>query len=265
MIISPIKPNIPYITTGQMYNRKTNSFPKTCPVDNVNFAGKPNNNVTKKIIIIIGAPNSGKGIVSKALSEHLGLPCINCGDIIRNRTKQNKNFGGIIEKFAEKLGSKPKYTELLKFFMYGFIKKCLKLPPYRNGAVIEGFPRSIEEADMLKDILCKERNLELKIVHLDVDKPLLYERSAKRFVCDECNKTYSLESITGLTKCECGGNIVKRADDTPEILDKRIHKYETETLPLIDYYGDKVVSIPVRNNKTSSNEILGKIISAISE
>jgi len=265
MLILPIKINNQYIKAEPYYPQKNYNFLKTYPNDSVTFSSKFNNTSARKVIILIGAPNSGKGTVARALSKHLSIPYIGGGDIVRKEIKKGYNFSNIINQFMEYLGSTPKYTQLVKCFVCNSIKEKLKLPAYKNGVIIEGFPRSIEEAKMLKNILDAEDNIELKIVHLDVPTPLLYKRSANRFICKECNKTYSLKNIEELPKCECGGTIIKRNDDTPEILGRRIQKYETETLPLINYYGDKVVNILVKDDSTALNESLEKIISKIFE
>lgn len=263
MFISPIKINNPFININP--SRNHSNFLKSYPNDSVSFSGKINNDAPRKIIILIGAPNSGKGTMARALSEHFSLPYISGGDIIRNKTKKSKNFNNIAKKFAENLGTEPKYTQLIKYFICDSIKEKLKLPEYKKGVIIEGFPRSLEEAKMLKNILDSENGIELKIVHLDVKTPILYKRSASRLICKDCNKSYSIENIKDLHKCECGGDLIKREDDTREILSRRLKKYETETLPLLDYYGDKIIKIPVTDENITSKETFEKIISTFSE
>ena len=239
--------------------------PYTYPIDRVSFSSKINTDTCKKIIILIGAPNSGKGTTARALSEHFSIPYIGAGDIIREEKKKGNKFNEIAKQLIEKSGIIPKFTQIAKIFMYKTIKEKIELPAYKKGFVLEGFPRSIEEANMLKSILDREKNTALKIIHLDVNTPILYERSACRYICSECNRTYTFKDIIKLPKCECGGTITKREDDTPEILNKRLKKYKTETLPVIDYYGENVIKIKVKDSHITSNDVINKIISKISD
>ncbi len=265
MKIFPINIYNPNLQTNRSKSYNNYKVSHCYPTDKITFNGKINNEIEKKIIIIIGAPNSGKGTLARSLSDYFSIPTIGTGDIIRDEIKKGNKFNDIARQFMENIGTVPKFTQLIKTFLANTIKQRLKLPAYKNGFVLEGYPRTLEEAEELKTILNTEKNVELKVVHLDVNTPLLFERSANRFICKDCHRTYSFKNHKNLPKCECGGTLIKRHDDTPEILERRIKKYETETLPVVNYYRDKAVKITVKNATTKADDVLEEILSKISK
>ena len=265
MKVFPINLNNSNLETNQLKSYNNYKVLHHYPTDRITFSSNINSESVKKIIIIIGAPNSGKGTLARSLSDYFSIPTIGAGDILREEIKKGNKFGEIARQFMKNIGNVPKFTQLIKVFMGNTIKEKLKLPAYKNGFVLEGFPRTLEEAEMLKTILDAEKNIELKIVHLDVNTPLLFERCANRFMCKDCHRTYSFINPKDLPKCKCGGTLIKRDDDTPEILERRIKKYETETLPVVDYYRDKAVKITIKNANTGANKVLEKVLSKISE
>lgn len=230
----------------------------------ITFTARVDSEQAKKIIILLGAPNSGKGTTARGLSERLSIPYVGGSDILKEQAKNPVSFNIIANQLMETLGQVPKYAQIAKVLICKVIKERLNLPAYKKGFILEGFPRSIEEADMLNNILKNEDNLEIKVVNLDVDIPILYKRSANRFVCKDCNKSYSfLGGGLSIKRCDCGGELVKREDDTPEILNRRILKYKNNTLPLLDYYGDKAVTIHVADGSMSVLEVLNNVLSKI--
>ena len=228
------------------------------PSYNPDYKRSPISFTSKDVILLIGAPNSGKGTFGRIISEKLSIPYIGSGNVIREETKKGNHFQEQAQKLIERFGVVPKYTQMVKLFLIETIKKQIAEPAYKKGFVLEGFPRSIKEAEQLKEVLKAHKDAKLKVIHLEVDKPILYERCAKRYICEDCYRTYSIDGKP--QRCKCGGKLIKREDDTPEILSRRIEKYEKETLPLLKYYGDKVIDIEVHDKNTPISDTFEKII-----
>ena len=131
---------------------------------------------------------------------------------------------------------------------------------------MDGFPRTINQAKELDEVLKKQSGSDLKVVNLDVARPILYARSAQRYICEDCSKTLSVPNYDAkLSKCDCGGRLIKRADDTPEILTQRLQSYDRQTAPLIDYYGKNVKNIVVRSEDVTSEEVFDTAVQKLTD
>lgn len=222
--------------------------------DSVSFKGK--NNAVRKVVILLGAPNSGKGTYARQIAENFGIPQISTGDILRKELKAGSELGKQAKGFMESGGLVPDEL-ILKIFKNRIAEKdCTK------GFILDGFPRTVNQAKQLDGLLAEDKNIELKIVNLDVDRPILYARSASRYTCEDCSRVYSIKEGYNpeTAKCECGGKLIKRADDTPEVLTKRLESYDKQTMPLIDYYGEKVSNIGVHGKDAPANETLARVM-----
>ncbi|MBQ6516693.1 adenylate kinase [bacterium] len=227
------------------------------PCDSVSFTGKNDN--PKKVIILLGAPNSGKGTYARQISENLGIPQISTGNILRKEVKDGTDLGLQAKSYMESGGLVP--DELIM----QIFKKRISEKDCANGFVLDGFPRTLNQARQLDNILSEDKNTVTQIVNLDVEKSILYYRSAARYTCEDCSRTYSIKENYNpeTAKCDCGGRLVKRADDTPEVLSKRLENYDKQTKPLIDYYGDRVSNITVQSKDTPAGEIIDTIMDKI--
>ena len=209
----------------------------------------------KKVVILLGAPNSGKGTYARKIAEEFSIPQISTGDILRGEVKRGSELGKEAKSYMESGGLVPDEL-IMKIF-----NKRIAEPDCNRGFILDGFPRTIAQAEKLDETLKGLKGAELKIVNLDVDKSILYERSAKRYTCPECSKVYSIREFNHETsKCECGSKLIKRADDTPEVLTKRLESYDKQTLPLVNYYGDKVSHIGVHGQDAPAEETLARVM-----
>jgi adenylate kinase len=245
-----------------LYNSTNNIVSKTrfaevtepLPADSVSFSGAKNTQV-QKIIILLGAPNSGKGTCAKKIAQKYSIPQISLGDILRNETKLGTALGLEAKKYMSSGGLVPDEI-ILKVLGSRILKDDCK-----NGFILDGFPRTINQAEKFDEILKGLKNAELKIINLDVDKDILYARSAHRYTCPECSNIYSLQDYNPETsRCECGAKLIKRADDTPEILTKRLENYEKQTMPLINYYGDKVLNVGIYGTDAPPEETFTRVV-----
>ena len=182
-------------------------------------------------IVLLGPQGSGKGTQATLLQEKTCLPKISTGDLLREIAQGRTPLGEKIKSYQSKGLLVP--DEIVVEVIKGRVqrKDC------KNGFILEGFPRTLIQAEHLGKITAIDKVVVLKISDAEAVKRL----SARR-QCKKCNTIYGLSSKTD--KCaKCGSDLYQREDDKPEAIKKRLELYKKETEPLIKYYGKKVVEI----------------------
>jgi adenylate kinase len=146
--------------------------------------------------------------------------------------------------------------------MGGVVRERLDSDDTRNGYILDGFPRTVPQAEVLGDIT-REQPLDL-VIDLVVPTEVVLERLAARRVCVDCNTNYSVDSPPkyGWVCDNCGGEVVQRADDTPEAIQKRLDLYERETAPLIAWYRERGLLVEV-DGLGPAEEVTGRLVEAI--
>jgi adenylate kinase len=191
-------------------------------------------------IILLGAPGAGKGTQATRISDSYGLPHISTGDIFRENIKNQTEIGLLAKSYIDKGLLVP--DEVTCKIVEGRINK----DDCANGYMLDGFPRTIAQAEQLDKIT----SIDL-VLNVDVDMSLLMDRLCGRRVCKECGESYHTSTLNGETKCSrCGGELYQRKDDNPETVEKRIKVYNAQTAPLIDYYTKKGLIFNVKSNTT---------------
>ncbi len=184
-------------------------------------------------ILLMGPPGAGKGTQAAALVKELGVPHISTGDMFRAAIKEGTEMGKKAKSFIDAGNLVPDEVTI------GIVRDRLAKDDCKKGFILDGFPRTVGQADALKGIL-SELGLALdKVLNISVPSSELIERAVGRRICKACGATYHLKfnptKVEG--KCdECGGELYQRADDTAETMGNRLKKYEESTKPLIDYY-----------------------------
>ena len=184
-------------------------------------------------ILLMGPPGAGKGTQAAALVKELGVPHISTGDMFRAAIKEGTEMGKKAKSFIDAGNLVPDEVTI------GIVRDRLAKDDCKKGFILDGFPRTVGQADALKGIL-SELGLSLdKVLNISVPSSELIERAVGRRICKACGATYHLKfnptKVEG--KCdECGGELYQRADDTAETMGNRLKKYEESTKPLIDYY-----------------------------
>ena len=252
MRINPI--SFSYDRSVRRFDRVQNPFIQPMKCDSVHFTG--NTVQSKKVIMLLGAPNSGKGTFGRELAKKYAIPQISTGDILRNEVKNATALGAKAKSFMDSGGLVP--NELIM----EIFEKRIAQDDCKRGFILDGFPRTIDQAQDLDIILKRDKNIDLKIVNLDVDTNILFQRCVNRYICEDCSKTHSLKDghDANLHKCDCGGKLIKRADDTPKVFAQRLSKYKTETFPLIEYYGNKVKNVTVYGADVPAEKTLSKVL-----
>jgi len=211
-------------------------------------------------IILLGAPGAGKGTVAKQLTDLDGSVQISTGDILRSAVKAGTDLGKKAQGYMERGELVP--DSLIMDIMGARLQE----PDCKKGFILDGFPRTIPQADALKSLL-KKLDLKLDlVVNLDVPREVILDRLTTRRTCSnpDCQEIYNIKSKppTADGKCKkCGWKVVQRADETEEAIGNRLVTYNEKTAPLIDYYKKERALKSI--SSTSSEEIVAEITKAI--
>jgi adenylate kinase len=192
--------------------------------------------------IIFGAPGAGKGTYSSRLQAQLGVDVIAMGDIFRESVKQNSELGRKVKSYVEKGALVPDDV------VVEVLKDRLSKVPKDKGFLLDGFPRTIEQAKTLEGITRID-----VILLLDVPDEIIIERLSTRRICRNCGTVYNIRFLKPKVEgiCDkCGGELYQRADDTPEVIKNRLNVYKDQTEPLIAYYKQKNVPFVVSGTKS---------------
>lgn len=194
--------------------------------------------------IIFGAPGAGKGTYGSRLKEKLGVEVIATGDIFRELMKDNSELGRKVKGFVEKglLVPDEVVVEILKQRLSGI--------PEGKGFILDGFPRTLEQAKTLEGITKID-----VILLLEVPDQIIIERLSSRRICRNCGTVYNTRFLKPKVEgvCDkCSGPLYQRSDDNPEVISKRLQVYKEQTAPLLEYY--KQNKLPIIKAITTSIE-----------
>lgn len=184
-------------------------------------------------IVLLGPPGAGKGTQAERIVEKYGIPQISTGDIFRANIKNNTELGQKAKSYMDKGELVP--DELV----VDLVKDRLEQDDCKEGFMLDGFPRTVFQAEELDKIMAAKNISINSVLNIDVEAQKLIDRIAGRRVCKACGATYNVN--TKPTKAEgvcdaCGGEVYQRADDNRETVENRINVYFSQTAPLIDYY-----------------------------
>ena len=198
-------------------------------------------------IMLFGAPGAGKGTQAKFLIEKYGIPQISTGDILRAAIKEGTAMGLEAKRFMDEGKLVPDST------IIGIIKDRLSQEDCKKGFILDGFPRTIAQAEAL-EVLMKEMGITLdKVISLNVPDELIVGRVTGRKVCPACGASFHVEfnppKVEG--KCDlCGADLITRKDDNAETVPKRLGEYHSQTAPLFDFYQERGVLVDIDGTKS---------------
>ena len=216
-----------------------------------------------KNIIFIAPPAAGKGTQSTILEKKYNLPHVSTGDILREEAKKDTELGRYI---AEVLSSGGLVKDEIT---YTLLQSRLSMDDCKNGYILDGFPRNIEQAYKYDEIL-KKLNQELGyVIKLDIDEETLEKRITGRRICETCKTVYNINSLEEKPKEEsicdkCGGRLYQRNDDNITSFKNRYKVYVEKTKPLLDYYKEKGI-LYVINGNDSVKKVAKKIEKVLKE
>lgn len=182
-------------------------------------------------IVLLGPPGSGKGTQGKILAEKFGLAHLSTGDLFRKILENDKHplYSHVLVVKEGKLVS----DEVVNMV----VENGLKSPEYNDGVLLDGYPRTVAQAEALQQILAQMGKRVDIVVDFDVTTDVLLKRLLGRIICPTCKKIYHIrQEITHCTECEVP--LVRREDDNEETIMKRFEEYKAKTAPLQNYYQD---------------------------
>lgn len=197
-------------------------------------------------IIMLGAPGAGKGTQAKMIADRYSVPHISTGDIFRANIKNNTELGQEAKKYMDQGLLVPDELTVKILLDRVAAEDC------RNGYVLDGFPRTIPQAEVLNHALTEMGEKVDYAIDVDVPDENIINRMSGRRACLSCGATYHIVHIPPKTEgvCDrCGSELILRDDDKAETVKNRLHVYHEQTQPLIDYYTEKGVLRTVDGTK----------------
>jgi adenylate kinase len=203
-------------------------------------------------IILLGAPGAGKGTQATKISDAYKLPHISTGDIFRANIKNATPIGLLAKSYIDKGQLVPDDVTCK------IVENRLSEEDCQKGYMLDGFPRTIPQAEMLSKIA----NIDA-VINIDIDTSLLMDRLCGRRVCKNCAESYHVSRLNGETTCaRCGGELIQRKDDNPETVKSRLDVYSAQTAPLIAYYQERGVLVNIQGDATP-DAVFAEIVSKL--
>ena len=211
-------------------------------------------------LVLLGPPGVGKGTQASAIVSKYKIPHISTGDIFRANIKEGTELGKEAKSYMDKGLLVPDEV------VVSIVKDRLTKDDCKEGFLLDGFPRTLEQADALDKELSKLGIKLDKVVNIDADKEILIKRAIGRRICKSCGATYHIQfnppKVEGICDVD-GGELFQRDDDTVETVGTRIEVYTNQTKPLIKYYEEKGIILNVDGTRPI-DETFDTIVNALS-
>ncbi|UCE84176.1 MAG: adenylate kinase [Deltaproteobacteria bacterium] len=211
-------------------------------------------------IILLGPPGAGKGTQAKMLVDQYQIPQISTGDILRAAVKEGTQLGKEAKSYMDKGELVPDSVVI------GIVEERIKEPDCAKGYMLDGFPRTVPQAEALDGMLQNLSSMIDHVVSIEVGKEELVKRLTGRRTCRECGAGYHVMFDPPKTEdvCDkCGGELYQRDDDNVETVTSRLEVYEAQTLPLIGYYKTQGKVRPI-DGVGDIKDIFGRITQVLS-
>ncbi|MGD8504119.1 MAG: adenylate kinase [Syntrophobacterales bacterium] len=211
-------------------------------------------------IILLGPPGAGKGTQAKMLVDQYQIPQISTGDILRAAVKEGTQLGKEAKSYMDKGELVPDSVVI------GIVEERIKEPDCAKGYMLDGFPRTVPQAEALDGMLQNLSSMIDHVVSIEVGKEELVKRLTGRRTCRECGAGYHVmfDPPKKEDVCDkCGGELYQRDDDNVETVTSRLEVYEAQTLPLIDYYKTQGKVRPI-DGVGEIKDIFGRITQVLS-
>lgn len=212
-------------------------------------------------LILFGPPGVGKGTQAEHLKTTLGLAHVATGDLFRDHLKRETELGNLAKSYMDRGALVPDDVTI------GMVRERMKDPDTQNGMLLDGFPRTVAQAEALEKLLA-ERDQKIKhVLFINAPKDMLLERLGNRWTCKKCGAIYNANTKPPKNAgvCDvCGGVVYQRDDDKPEVQAKRINVYLEQTAPLIEYYQARGMMTMI-DGRQSMDQVYADLMAAIEQ
>lgn len=203
-------------------------------------------------LVIFGPPGSGKGTYASRLKSKLDIVTISTGDIFREAIKQGTKLGKKIKKYLDSGQLVPDETVIK------VVRNRITRPDCKRGFILDGFPRTVEQAKALGETVKIDA-----IINLLIPEQIIIERLSNRRTCKNCGEIYNLKTLKPKKEgiCDkCGGPLIQRKDDTISVIKERFQVFEKQTRPLIKYYMNKTPLVNMVCNRLPPEDVIEQIL-----
>jgi len=209
-------------------------------------------------IILLGPPGAGKGTQARRMSEFLKCPHVSTGDILREALRNETELGKKAKVFMESGALVP------DGIVNAFVAERLGREDCRQGFILDGYPRTIFQAEFIRSLFEKDNTCVLT-VGINIVDAILIQRLSSRWMCPKCGTIFNarLDSAKIGGRCDsCGAGLVQRKDDAPEVVSERLHVYHAATEPLVRYFQEHGVYVEI-NGDRPVDEVFNAVIGAV--
>jgi adenylate kinase len=210
-------------------------------------------------LVMLGPPGAGKGTQAALLAEKIKVPHVATGDLFRTALKEETKLGLTAKSYMERGDLVPDEVTV------AMVRERLLEPDCDTGVILDGFPRTVEQAEALEGILADQGKAIDAALFIDAAEDELVRRLSSRWTCRNCQAVYNVISNPPREegRCDvCGGELYQRPDDVPETVRNRIRVYWDQTSPLVEYYRGKGLLITIESEGGIEN-VQGKILKAL--
>lgn len=210
-------------------------------------------------LILFGSPGVGKGTQAKILSDKLGIPHVSTGDILRQSVKDKTEIGLKAKKLMNAGELVPDEIMIV------IIKDFLQKPELEKGFILDGFPRTLHQAESLENLLCELKIKDVILINIYAPDEEIIKRLTNRRACKKCGHIFTLTEIEGLDscpKCNADNSFYQRNDDTIEVIKNRLQIFRDTTYPIIAFYSGKRETITI-DGLSSVDEVNTRILEAL--
>ncbi|MFH1037271.1 MAG: adenylate kinase [PVC group bacterium] len=209
-------------------------------------------------IVFLGSPGAGKGTQAVDLSREFGIPQISTGDMLREEIKAETELGKLARSYIDGGNLVPDRVAV------GIIKSRLLKEDTKRGYILDGFPRTIPQAEMLEELLAEMGTALDRAICLEATEEVVVQRLSGRRVCRECGKIFHVKNMPPRVPdvCDlCGGELYQRPDDQPEAIRRRLRVYQEKTAGLIRWYAERglLTRVDADITRRETYDILRKI------
>lgn len=212
-------------------------------------------------MVLFGPPGSGKGTQAKLLTEKLNLPHVSTGDMLREHIQLGDALGLEVRDIIKAGHLVP--DELV----IRLVEERLERPDCQAGVLLDGFPRTLRQAEMLAD-LAAQRGIPLLVIHLQVDYDVITARLTGRRLCPQCGTLYNIQLKPPIVPGRCnieGARLIVREDDKESVIRERLAAYDAQTKPVLDFFSTRVRSLAVEGGSRKPEEMSDEIVNWIQE